>query len=169
MKVIFKIIAVFFVLNTTAQNHTNCYLKTGLNRIGVLYEAGANYNFEAHNIALGIRFYEPDLVFEKDFPGLNLAYLYSFRNEKKMHVNLGIEMNLFHEKKQTTKLKLFDPKLVFGPEWVLNNRINLNLMAAIGTVINRAKTINNTINTYTYLNYELALAITYRFGNNPTN
>lgn len=170
MRRLFQILFIFNVFSTSAQNYTSLYLTTGLNRIGVAYEVGGSYSFQAHNVQFGFRFYEPDLVFEKDFPGINIGYFYALRRDKKMQLNLGAQLSGFYESKGSTKLWLIDPKLTCGTAWNLNYKWTLNLTSGVGTVVNFVETSYKIEqNTFVYLNYELSLGITYRLGSITNN
>ncbi|MFT5821044.1 MAG: hypothetical protein ACI8ZM_002293 [Crocinitomix sp.] len=169
-KSITLILAILFTLSVNAQKNRGAYAVIGLNRIGVLYEFGAHFQKEAHSFNIGARFYGPDLVFEKNYPGINLGYDYTFREDKKMRLLLGACISAFYENKVTTNLWVFDPKLRVGSHWDLNQHIRLNLTAGFGTVINKVETsYTPSIETYTYLNYELALGLTYHFRTNPND
>ena len=153
-------------MNGSSQNSISGYGKVGLNRIGVLYEIGVSDQFGQHTFHLGARFYGPDLVFEKNHPGLQFGYGYSFLNLDKMSVQLGIDFGAYHENKGTSNLWVFDPKITLGPKWRLSDHLMIQLSAGAGTVINKVEVSNaQNIETYNYLNYELALGITYRFWN----
>ena len=166
MRSVFFSLIFYLSFSAFTQNTANIYLKTGFNRIGFLYEIGGGYNFARHNIKLGIRFYEPDFVFEKEVPGLHFSYAYLFRMDKKMKISLGINSGFFWEKKQTTKLFLLDSKFQIGTKWKLTQKLDLNLTNAYGGVINSVKTTNlTTKKQYIYWNYELALGLIYHFGN----
>lgn len=148
-----------------AQSQTDIYAHLGLNRIGVFYGTGAQHNWGVHHLQVGLRFYEPDLVFEKGFPGLDVGYYYRFRADKTMKINLGLMSSFFYEYKGSSALWLFDPKLIVGAGWTLTPKLNLNLNGGFGSVINVVETsygIEN--NKFTYLNYELSLGIYYRLG-----
>lgn len=166
-KSIVVILISLFSLNNYAQNNIGTYGSIGLNRIGVFYELGATYQKQKHAVNVGARLYEPDLVFEKNIPGIHLGYNYMLRKDRKMNVLLGANLGLFYEYKGPTNLWVFDPKLIVGPEWNLSKGFHLKLAAGIGTVINKVETnYTSGIETYTYLNYELALGLTYLFGTN---
>lgn len=156
-----------YTLSGQAQNSFGTYGTIGLNRIGVAYEIGMNFQKQAHNISLGARFYEPDLVFQKNYPGINLGYNYALRKGKKMKLLFGVNLGLFYENKITTNLWVFDPKIIAGAKWKLSDHLILQLTAGFGAVINKVETsYTSNIQTFNYLNYELALGLTYRFGNN---
>ena len=155
------------VTTSFGQKNWNAYTTLGINRIGVLYELGTNYNIKGHSVQLGLRFYEPDIVFEKDFPGVNLGYYYTTRKAHKMRVLLGAGLSFFYENKVTTNLGLFDLKFLVGPKWKLSDKLELQLTAGLGSVMNRVETsYAQNIETFSYINYELALGLTYRFWSN---
>lgn len=166
MRSIIIIVGILFSPNSNAQDGFRIYGSVGLNRIGVLYELGGNYQKQAHTFSLGARLYEPDLVFEKNYPGINLGYNYTFRRGRKVKLLLGVSMSGFYENKITTNLWVLDPKLIAGPQWNLSDYFQLNLKAGFGTVINKVETsYTANIETFKYLNYELALGLTYYLGN----
>jgi hypothetical protein len=167
MRSIVIILAICFSIHGTAQFSFGVHTEVGLNRIGVLYELGGSCQLKNHSFILGARFYEPDLVFEKNFPGMHLGYNYTLRADSKMKLVLGASLSGFYENKVTTNLWVFDPKLVLGPQWALSENFQLNLTAGFGAVINKVETsYTSKIETFKYLNYELALGLTYYFGNN---
>jgi hypothetical protein len=84
-----------------------------------------------------------------------------------MNVLLGANLGMFYEYKGPTNLWVFDPKLIFGPQWDLSKNLQVKVTAGFGTVVNKVETsYTSNIETYTYLNYELALGLTYLFGTN---
>ena len=166
MRRILLIITVLFSLSSSAQSTFGTYGSVGLNRIGVYYELGGIYQLKKHQFNIGARLYEPDLVFEKNYPGLSLGYQNFLRSDKKMKILYGVSLGAFYENKTTTNLWLFDPKLIAGPQWNFTEEFSLNLKAGFGMVINKVETsYGANIETFKYLNYELALGLTYRFGN----
>lgn len=147
-----------------SQRSTQGYLSLGLNRIGVLYEVGAKQNWAVHGLIVGLRFYEPDLVFEKNWPGLRLGYDYALRSEKKMKINVGVDVSTFFEKKNNVSLLLVDPKIKVEPLWNLDAVCTFSLSAAFGGTYNRVWITNPPEkNKFTYLNYEIAATFSYRF------
>lgn len=148
-----------------SQQTTQGYFTTGLNRIGVLYEIGVKQNWALHGVSVGLRFYEPDLVFEKNWPGLRVGYAYILRNEKRMKLNVGADLSAFFEKKETVSLTLFDPKFRIEPLWNLNNACDFSISAAAGGTFNWVGSVNSSNKKlFTYLNYEIAATFAYRFG-----
>ncbi len=170
MRRILLILTILFSLSSNAQNAFGTYGSVGLNRIGVYYELGGVYQFKMHQFNIGARLYEPDLVFEKNYPGLSLGYLNLLRPDKKMNVLYGVNISAFYENKNTTNLWLFDPKLIAGVQWSFTEQLSLSLKAGFGTVINKVETsYGSSIETFKYLNYELALGLTYYFGNHSND
>lgn len=170
MRFVLFLFLVLFCFKSEAQIYRGVYFETGLNRIGVPLEFGAFFEVKTHNFNIGARFYGPDLVFEKNYPGLNLNYGYAFRTNKKMEILLGASVSGFYESKGPTKLWLFDPKLKVDCRWKLQKHYYINLAGGFGSVLNRVETsYPSNMNTFTYLNYELALRFTYYFGANPND
>lgn len=165
MRIPLLILGFFLTIQVSfSQRSTQAYFTFGLNRIGVLYEIGAKQNFAAHTLNIGLRFYEPDLVFEKNWPGLRLGYGYGLRSAKKMKLNLGVDVSTFFEIKNNVSLLLFDPKIRVEPVWNLNTFCTFSLSAAFGATYNRVWIANpSEKNKFTYLNYELATTFSYRF------
>ena len=166
MRVLLPILFVLSLGYSSAQTQTDLYTSVGLNRIGVLYEIGAIQKIRFHYLSVGIRLYEPDIVFEKDIPGLHLSYTYQFFNYNKFRFNFGAATDVFYEKKQTNKLCLFYPKLFLYKSLYVTNKLRLNFNFAFGKTINRFS-VNNTANpkNLSYINYEISMGITYRLGN----
>lgn len=157
-----------FSISGNAQNSLDLFGQVGLNRIGVGTELGARFEHQKHNFQGGVRLYEPDLVFEKNTLGTSLAYTYSFRSDRKMKLNLGLGTSFFFEKKGTNHLMLIDPKILLQPNWLINNKMTIQLSGGIGPTINRT-TSELPINqkNFVYLNYEMAIAVYYRLWNSP--
>ncbi len=157
-----------FSINVNAQNSLDLVGQVGLNRIGVGTEVGARFAHQKHNFQVGLRLYEPDLVFEKNTLGFSLGYFYSLRKERKMKLNIGLGTSFFFEKKGTNHLMLFDPKILVQPNWLINSKMTIQLSGGIGPTINRT-TSELPINqkNFVYLNYEMAIAVYYRLWNSP--
>ena len=170
MRSIVLILAICISIHSTAQPSFGVHSKVGQNKIGVLYELGGSCQFKNHGFILGARFYEPDLVFEQNYPGLSLGYDYSFRSNKKMKIIIGGTLGIFCEKKLITTLWLFDPKMILGPSWNLSDHFKLELLAGFGTTVNAVNSeFYENKSKFTYLNYELALGLKYHFGVNSVD
>ena len=163
MRICLWVVLMGYTFFANAQSNWGVYGLTGLNRIGVGYELGASYSLVNDHFNIGIRLYEPDLVFEKDYPGVSIAYNHSFRNSKKMQVITGVGLGVFYEKKTEAALWLIDPKLVLGTGWGIRSNLMLFTTAGVGWTINRI-TESGVMekNNFRYLNYELALGLVYR-------
>jgi hypothetical protein len=151
-----------------AQNSLEIFGQVGLNRIGVGTELGARFAHHKHSFQLGARIYEPDLVFEKNTLGTSLGYFYSLRNERKMKLNVGLGTSFFFEQKGTNRLMLIDPKILVQPNWLISNKMTIQLSGGIGPTINHISSelpINQK--NFVYLNYEMAIAVYYRLWNSP--
>jgi hypothetical protein len=157
-----------FSISSNAQNSLDLFGQVGLNRIGVGTELGARFAHQKHNFQVGLRLYEPDLVFEKNTLGTSLAYFYSFRTDRQMKLNIGLGSSFFFEKKGTSHLMLIDPKILVQPNWLINNKMTIQLSGGIGPTINHI-TSELPINqkNFVYLNYEMAIAVYYRLWNSP--
>ncbi len=164
-----KVISLLFLIYTTAvfgQTSSFIQANVGLNRIGVLYDIGAGISKERHQLYGGLRFYGPDIVFEKEFPGILMNYMIAFNAEKKNKLNIGVAVSFFYENKLENTLILIDPKAIIHPNWNLTERVKFNLLAGIGPTINQVIGENEVLeNNFTYLNYELAIGFSYKLSN----
>lgn len=166
--VLFLTLVSGFSSSGKAQNSLDLFGQVGLNRIGVGTELGARFTHQKHNFQVGLRIYEPDLVFEKNTLGTSLAYTNSFRDDRRMKLNLGLGTSFFFEKKGTSHLMLIDPKILVQPNWLIGNKLTIQLSGGIGPTINRT-TSELPVNqkNFVYLNYEMAIAVYYRLWNSP--
>lgn len=161
------IIALILSVQVTGQNKLQFLGNVGLNRIGVFYDLGIRKVINQNDFRVSFRLYEPDIVFEKNYPGINLGYrsLFSLsQNEaNKVQFGIGLDIGYFAENKGSTRLDLFDPKLIGGPIWKLGEHWNLFSEFGIGLVVNRVETTTLiNIQYFNYLNYQISLGITYR-------
>lgn len=155
---------IFLLLAIPAFSQSNVGVKAeiGLNRIGVFYDFGIEHQWFGHQLYWGVRYYEPDIVFERNLPGASIGYFYQISPWDKFRFNIGIELNFFHENKGSSNLWLLDPKLKFGPGWKLSDRFDLAINAGFGNVFNFVETSTlSEIEKFNYLNYELSLRLTY--------
>lgn len=63
---------------------------------------------------------------------------------------------------------LIDPKILLQPNWLISNKLTIQLSGGIGPTINRTSSelpINQK--NFVYLNYEMAIAVYYRLWNSP--
>lgn len=165
MKYLVLLGCLLFYSKTNAQDAWIGQLNSGLNRIGVFYDVGAGYQFNRNRLEFGLRFYQPDLVFEKEYPGLSLSYDYAFYLSKVNAVRIGLAMDAFTEQKGIYRLWLYNPRLFIRGDRHLGNRLILNLKLNSGLVINQLTGDNPPEQKlFTYINYEVSLGLIYRFG-----
>lgn len=163
MRQFFLIFAFSISFAASAQTELNARIKFGLNRIGIISELGLEYKMDRHAVDLGIRLYEPDLVFEKDLPGIQLGYLFDFAEVENTVLKAGVGLGLYYESRATTNLLLFNPSIRMRSETKLGDLFSLNFEIGVGPAINRVKIIpTKKMERYTYMNYEITVGIIYR-------
>lgn len=165
MKVAFLMSGLFLSIFCSSQTSFQLDTDVGLNRIGLLYDLSGHLTFKQHGMQLGLRFYGPDQVFVKDFPGIILGYNYCFATDKKWSALVGINISFFREQKGEIQFTLFDPKTALGVSWNWAKRFSSHAIAGIGyTFSNTSGGIIATKSNFSYLNYEFKIGISYRIS-----
>lgn len=153
-----------------SQQRLKVYGDIGLNRIGVLYDLGLNYQLKSHEFRIGSRFYAPDQVFEKEIPGAQIQYRYNFLNPGKTNLFAGVNLSYFAERKGTLFFQLFDPKGEIGVSRSCTNRLIISFNLGLGaTQIFTKGGIINENSHFSYLNYEAKFGVSCFFGHFDNN
>lgn len=165
MKYVLLFGCLFFFTKSNAQDAWIGQFNIGLNRIGVFYDLGAGYQFNRNRFEFGLRFYQPDLVFEKEYPGLSLSYDYALYLSKVYAVRIGLGLDAFTERKGVNRLWLYNSRFFIRGDRQLGNRFILNLKVNSGLVINQLTGDSAPEQKlFTYINYEISFGIIYHFG-----
>lgn len=148
------------------------YAETQLNRVGVGHELGYAFKQQKFTMNIGAKLYFPNLVFTKVVPGLSVGINYGLKSLDKFTLVIGAESSFFRVKEQTPThhLTLIDPFMYLGTNWTVTPRVHLHTRAGTGGVFNYLKAHNTAYNnkSYSYLNYEISLGISYWFGGSTT-
>ncbi|WP_066759951.1 hypothetical protein [Crocinitomix algicola] len=159
------LVSIFFYTNGHSQIQYSLEANIGLNRIGLFYELGTEFVKRNHVVSIGARLYEPDLVFEKDFPGLSLAYEYGLRKSTQNALFIGVAIDAFTELKDENRLWLYNPRLTLRGQRRIAQKWSLNLGLGFGGTINMLQSDDPEIaNNFVYVNYELAFGFIYHIG-----
>jgi len=165
MKTTFLTYGLFLSIFCISQTSFHLNTNVGLNRIGLLYDLSGQMTLKNHVTQLGLRFYGPDQVFVKDFPGIILGYNYRFCADKKWSGLVGINASFFREQKGEIQFTLVDPKMALGVNWNWAKRFSSHAITGIGyTFSSSSGGIVASKSNFSYLNYEFKIGISYRIS-----
>jgi len=164
-----NVLYVMFFLSFQAFSQSNkefLELSSGFNRIGFYNDFAFKFEIKQHQINLGLRHYTLDNFFEKNTVGMSVGYKYIIHAQNnKFYFYPGINANFFKENKSIGQVFLSDFKLISGVGLNLNHKWSLFYQLGLGVVKTRSElVITEIITKVDYFNYEIALGISYSFG-----
>ncbi|MCG8573277.1 MAG: hypothetical protein MI810_00215 [Flavobacteriales bacterium] len=156
----------FLMLVLTSYSQQNALtVKMGLNRIGLFVAPSYQRVIKKHEFTAGLKFYTQDQVFERRYPGLLLGYdfqLFSFK--ERLFGKVGWSSSIFFENKSSGNLLLFDHMAHLGIAVAIIPKLHFALEPGIGLTNNVVYGELENPTDYHYLNYGLAVRLTYYFG-----
>lgn len=166
MRTFFLIAFSLSVFSVSAQYQKGLAFQSGLNRIGVHFDPTFRLISNKYELDLGFRMYGMDQVFEKPYPGLLVRNGYHLRSKKgKIGLGLTLTSALFFEKKSGTNLVLFDFMMTPAADFYMKHGFVFCIKPGLGWVNNiLVESDPPERTTFTYLNYEFALALKYTFS-----
>lgn len=168
--VVIIFLAFFFGKVTFGQENMSIHHETAFNRLGWSYELGLGRSFKKQVVQLGIKWYEPDFVFEDNWPGIYFKHSWCMQEWGKWGLQSKLEVDLFFETKANIQFWLSNP--MFGGEIFrkLGERWQVNMEVCAGPVLNWARNTNtHETNDYQYFNLQAGIGVVYHFGTGPAN
>ena len=159
----------FITSGSFCQSYTGLAFQSGLNRIGVYLEPSFFIQTKGYRFGAGIKYYGLNQMFEQRYPGFVIKNGY-FITSKKGRNSIGFNFSsaFFLDKKTTVNLLLTDFMLGLAGEVHFLHRFSFYPQPGIGWVTNIVFTSSSLDkNAFTYLNYEFAFGIKYRFSTSP--
>jgi len=160
-------VAMFLSFQTFSQSNKEFIeLSTGFNRIGFYNDLAFKFEIKYHQVNLGLRHYTLDNFFEKNTVGMSIGYKYIIHGQNnKFYFYPGLNTSFFKENKSIGQVFLSDFKLIngvgvnFNPKWSLFYQLGLGVLKTRAELI-----VNQGVSKIDYFNYEIALGISYSFG-----
>ncbi len=159
------ILLLLIVSISFGQNQGGIYAEVGLNRVGVGNELGVKFRNEQLTVKVGAKIYAPNILFQRNYPGLSLGLSYKLKQWKKNKISIGLETGTFFEKKEDNYLLMIDPLIRLEYARSLNKSLTFSSQIGVGAVYNFVdQPVQGKKQPYSYLNYEIGIAITYWFN-----
>lgn len=141
--------------------------ETAFNRLGWAHEIGVGLIRQEHSYQVGLKLYEPDFTFEKNFPGLFFKHNWMLFSWEKAFIQTKVEVDLFFEPKANVNFWLSNLLVGFQFNRRISNHFSVNFEISTGPVLTYTRDTNtDETNRFQYFNYQAGLGIAYTFGAN---
>lgn len=138
----------------------------GLNRAGFPLVGQLGFVKDKHLLSMGLVFYGPNIVFEKNYPGIRLAYQFRLIEKTNFSLFSGINQTILFDQKKTSKLWFFDSNLNLEANFKMTKRMDFFTRIGAGFASNLTYPELYFIEkkSFIYANYEIAVGIKYHWN-----